>query len=98
MIIASLNANSLLSHYDEIASLIKEQGIHFLALNETKIDENCSSELLQIDGYKLERLDRYTKRGGVAFYIRDTFKCDVRKDIPSSSSELICAEITPTPV
>ena len=97
MVIASLNVNSLLSHHDEIASLIKEQGIHFLALNETKIDENCSSELLQIEGYKLERLDRSRHGGGIAFYIKDAFKCDVCKDIPASSLELICEEITPPP-
>ena len=95
MVIASLNVNSLLSHHDEIALLIKEHGIHFLALNETKIDESCSNELLQIEGYRFERLNRNRNGGGVAFYIRDTFKCDIRKDIPLSSLELICAEITP---
>ena len=95
MVIASLNVNSHLSHHDEIVSLIKEQGIHFLALNETKIDENCSSEVLQIAGYNFERLDRDRAGGGVAFYIRDTIKYIVRKDAPSSSLELICAEITP---
>ena len=95
MIIASLNVNSLLSHHDEIALLVKEQGIHFLALNETKIDKNCSSESLHIEGYKFERLDRNRNGGGVAFYIRDTFKYNVRKDAPTSSLELICAEITP---
>ena len=95
MIIASLNVNSLLSHHDEIALLVKEQGIHFLALNETKIDKNCSSESLHIEGYKFEGLDRNRNGGGVAFYIRDTFKYNVRKDAPTSSLELICAESTP---
>ena len=96
MVIASLNVNSLLSHHDEIVSLIKEQGIHFLALNETKIDENCFSKVLQIAGYNFERLDRDRAGGGVDFYIRDTFKYIVRKDAPSSSLELICAKITPS--
>ena len=95
MVIASLNVNSFLSHHDEIVSLIKEQGIHFLALNETKIDENCSSEVLQIEGYNFERLDRNRAGSGVVFYTKDTFKYIVRKDAPSSSLELICVEITP---
>ena len=95
MVIASLNVNSLMSHFDETVSLIKEQGIHFLALNETKIDENCTNELRHIDGYKFERLDRNRNGGGIAFYIRDTFKYIVRKDAPVSSLELICAKITP---
>ena len=95
MIIASLNVNSLLSHHDDIALLVKEQGIHFLALNETKIDKNCSSESLYIEGYKIERLDRNRNGGSVAFYIRDSFKYIFRKDAPTSSLEIICAEITP---
>ena len=36
MVIAYLNVNSLLSHHDEIVFLVKEKGIHSLALNETK--------------------------------------------------------------
>ena len=85
MIIASLNVNSLLSHH----------GIHFVALSKTKIAENRSSELLHIEGYKFERLDRNRTGGGLAFYTRDNFKYIVRKDTHSSSLELICAEITP---
>ena len=95
MVIASLNVNSLMSHYDETVSLIKEQGMHFLAFNEAKIDENFSSELFHIDGYKFERLDRNRNGGGIAFYIRDTFRYIIRKDAPVSSLELICAEIIP---
>ena len=95
MIIASLNVNSLLSYHDEVVLLVNEQGIHFLALIERKIDKNWSSESLHIEGYKFERLDRSRNGGVVDFYIRDTFKYIVRKDAPTSSLELICAEITP---
>ena len=73
MVIASLIVNSLLSLHDEI-----------LALNETKIDESCSCEVLQIEGYKCARFDHNRTGGGVAFCIRDTFKYIVRKDAPSS--------------
>ena len=40
MAIASLNVNSLLLHIDEIRMLVKELGIHILALNETKLDKS----------------------------------------------------------
>ena len=42
VVIASLNINSLLLHLDEIKVLLKEQGIHILALSETKIDNTIS--------------------------------------------------------
>ena len=38
MVIASMNVNSLLHHLDEIELLLKDNGIHFLSLNETKIE------------------------------------------------------------
>ena len=54
MIIASLNVNSLLSHHDEIALLVKEQGTHCLALNETKIDKNQFRRLSTLDTWGLK--------------------------------------------
>ena len=41
MVVASFNVNSLMLHIDEIRLLIKELGIHILAINETKIDKMC---------------------------------------------------------
>ena len=42
MIIASLNINVLRGHFDEAQSLTRSLGIHFLALDETKLDPNWS--------------------------------------------------------
>ena len=95
MVLGSLNINSLMLHVDEIHAALKERGIHFLALNETKLDDTCSDALLNIEGYKFGRLDRNRNEGGAAFYCRDTFQCAVRDDSPRSTLELICVEITP---
>ena len=40
--IASLNLYSLQLHLDEIKCLVNEQGIHILAVNETKLDNEKS--------------------------------------------------------
>ena len=68
MVLGSLNINSLLPHVDEIQTVLKERGIHFLALNETKLDDTCSDAILNIEGYKFGRPDRNRNGGGVAFY------------------------------
>ena len=49
--IASVNVNSLLLHIDEIRTLVKDLGIHILAINETKLDENINDDLVSIEGY-----------------------------------------------
>ena len=83
-------------HVDEIHTVLKERGIHFLALNENQLDDTCSdAQILNIEGYKFGRLDRNRNGGGVAFYCKDTFQCAVRDDSSRSTLELICVEITP---
>ena len=93
MVIASLNVNSLPAHKDEVETLLKDQGIHVLALNETKADDNYPSDLLQIDGYIFVRHDRNQDGGGVGFYISNTIVADVRDDLPSFSLEARCIEV-----
>ena len=65
VVIASINVNSLPRHLDKIKLLLKEQGAHIHALNETKMDQNFSSDLLEIEAYKFIRLDRNCNGGGI---------------------------------
>ena len=95
MVIASLNVNSLPAHHEEVKLLLHEKGIHLLALNETKIDPDYPRELLDIEGYRFDGLDRNRHGGGVGFYIQDNFVVDPREDIPLSSLELRCVEVKP---
>ena len=57
----SLNDNSLSLHLDEVETILKEKVIHFLVLNETKIDETYEGESLQTEGFKLLWNDRNRK-------------------------------------
>ena len=77
MAIASLNINGLRSHLDEVQLLIRDLGIHILALNETKLDPEFPKELAGVAGYQQERLDRTCNGGGVSIYIRDSTSTNV---------------------
>ena len=90
-----MNINSLPSHIDEIKILLQEQNIHILALNETKIDADFPSELLNVKGYQFDRYVRNRNGGGVALHIRDSLEVDIREDLPVSSLELRCIEVKP---
>ena len=72
MAIASLNVNSLLLHIDEIRMLVKDLGVHILAINETKLDDNIDDALISIVGYSIKKRDRNRHGGGVAIYINDS--------------------------
>ena len=90
---ASLNVNGLQLHLDEIKSLVNEKGIHILAVNEAKLDNEITDNL--IEGYTLHREDRNKSGGGVAVYVRNLLKHNRRTDIPDKSLELVCIEIEP---
>ena len=70
--ICSLNAPSLLKHKVEIETLLRENKIDILALNETKISETVGDPLISIEGYNHERYDRNRHGGGVRVYIKGT--------------------------
>ena len=48
IVIASLNVNNLLLQIDKICTLVKDLGIHILAINETKFDENIFTMILSV--------------------------------------------------
>ena len=93
MTIASLNVNGLRSHLDEIKLLIKDQGIHILALNETKLGPDYPKQLTGVAGYQQERLERTCNGGGVSIYIRKSIKYKPRSDVPTDDLEIICIEV-----
>ena len=84
-------------HIDEIHLLIKELGIHILAIIKTKIDKNVLDDLVSIDGYTIKRCDRNRFGGGVAVYIKDAIfdKCTVRAELPQYTLEALCIEVKP---
>ena len=54
MVIASLNVNSLKLHLDEIKCLVNEKGIHILAVNKAKLNNEITDNLLEFEGYTLQ--------------------------------------------
>ena len=95
MAIASLNVNGLRGHLDEAQHLIRNLGIHILALNETKLNPKFPKELTSVAGYQQERLERTCNGGGVSIHIMDSIKYKRHLDIPTDDLELICIEVEP---
>ena len=92
---SSLNVNGLIRNLEEIKLLLVERGIHILAINETKLDNNIGNEIISVDGYTLRRHDRNRHGGGVAIYVKEGIKYVVRNDLPIHNLELVCIEVQP---
>ena len=96
MAVAFLNVNLSTTHIDEIREFVMvQQGIHTLAINETKLSSDIADISIAINDFTLKRLDRNEHGGGIAFYIKDTINYKVLDNLPEHSIELICLEIFP---
>ena len=69
--------NSLLFHIDEVRTIIRDLGLHILAINETKLDDSIDDALIGIDGYSIRRSDRNRKGERVALYIKEPFLTNI---------------------
>ena len=95
MLISSLNVNGLIRILDELKLLLAENGLHIVALDKTKFDNNIANEVISVDGYTLRRNDRNGHGGGVAMYIKEGTRYTVRKDLPTHYLKIICIEEQP---
>jgi len=75
------NACSLPGKMDELRNLVYTDNFDIIAITETWANEEITDADLALDGYVLFRNDRkkghYSKGGGVALYIKDTFQSRV---------------------
>ena len=82
-----LNIVSLPKYIDEIRILLAKQDLDILALNETRLDDMLSDDLMSVHNYDLIRTDRNRQGGGVCLYIRSNLNYLNRNDsIPSCYS------------
>ena len=89
-----INVNGLLCHIDQLRLLLLDLNLDVLTINETKLSLSIPSELVRINGYFFERLDRSNRGGGVAMYIRDSINYKVRNDLVPDQLEMIAVEIS----
>ena len=78
--LARLNTRSLrnTAHFLQLKELVKTNRIDVLTISETWLNTTATTKKLEIDSYKLHRLDRlYKKGGGVCAYVRKNIKSSV---------------------
>ena len=86
--ILHLNIRSLKNraHLLELRQLASERKSDIITISETWLNTTVTSAEIQIEGYKLHRLDRLHKGGGgVGAYVRKDLKSSVLKELSSIS-------------
>ena len=87
--IIQLNIQSLKNrnHLLQLRELIRAKKYHIITLSETWLNESVKNAEVEIEGYKIFRLDRKGKRcGGVCAYIRTPLKVHILKDLSGTST------------
>ena len=75
---ACLNIVSLTNKYDEVEYLLSDKLFDIMILNETRLDETITDNMVNIDGYDIVRKDRTQNGGGVCLYFRSSINCKFR--------------------
>ena len=85
--ILHLNLRSLwnISHLSQLRELNNREQFDIVTISESWLNTTITSTEIKLDGYKLFRLDRLHKRGGVCVYVRSELKSKVLKDLSSIS-------------
>ena len=82
--IAHLNAESLKcrQHFHEVKEMALDKKFDILTISETWFNSIVTNASVEIDGYRIYRLDRLGKAGaGVCAYVKNGFKAKVLKDL-----------------
>lgn len=71
--VAHSNAQSINPHLLDLRSVAIENGLHVLGISESFLKPGFSSALVEIENFKLYRVDRIGKdHGGVAMYVHES--------------------------
>jgi exonuclease III len=88
-----LNIASLLKHVDELKIYLEKEPLDILSINESRLDETISSEIVGIPGYDMIANSRNREGGGVAVYYRSILNVINREDLIPDNIEAICLEV-----
>jgi len=71
----STNASSTGNKQEELEAIVQQDSYHLVAITETSWDSSHDWHAV-MDGYRLFRKDRPTRRGGgVALYVKEQLEC-----------------------
>ena len=87
-----INANSILSKFEEIKIIAHRTKAAVIGISESKLDETVLNSEILIPGYQILRSDRNRHGGGVLCYIKDTI-CFKRRENFSTEFENIFFDI-----
>ena len=95
--IVHLNIRSLLKKIDQLRAILEGSQIDIIAISETWLNSKIDPQMVNIQGYKMYRLDREVKKhklvrkrgGGLITFVRDTYMdVYVQEDANVSSADI----------
>ena len=89
-----LNIHYLYSKIDELKILLsQQQNIDILCVCETFLNDEFSSEDIQLQNYQLFRKDRKANGGGLLIYVKENLRCSQRDDLHVDGIEAMWLEV-----
>ena len=95
LILLHININSLRYKFMHLHEILCRKSVYFIAISETKLDDNFTSAQFHTDGFSLHRQDYTCSSGSILLYVRsDIAHRRIRKfECNFDGIESICIEL-----
>lgn len=74
--VCHINTRSLVSNFADFKQIVFNN-YDLITVSETWLTANISNEIVSLPGYNIFRCDRATRGGGIAIYVKGTFKANI---------------------
>ena len=91
--VGHLNIASLVRHVNELKVYLEKEPFDVLSINETRLNETITTNMVSIPGYDNIAKNRNRDGGGVAIYHRSILNVIDRDDLVPADVEAVCLEI-----
>ena len=92
--VGHINIASLVKHIDELKIYLEKEPFDILSINESRLDETISTDVVSIPGYEMIVKNRNRVGGGVAIYYRSVLNVMNRQDLIPANVEAVCLKVT----
>ena len=89
ILFAHLNICSILPKCLSLYNLISSMDIDIISLNETWLNNCITNASLTLPGYRIHRLDRLSRGGGVMFLVHNHWNTNIENTLLTSNIELL---------
>ena len=93
LVVCHLNIRSLVSKLEELQIFLEKHSVaHVMGLSESWLDKSVTDSEIAVPGFRMHRMDRNRRGGGVLVYVSEDVRSVRRQDLEEDGIEAVWIE------